>query len=262
MDSGHFGPVIITQSVSIVNAVAGTATNIGGYDANGTPFLASITIVAGADGVVTVRGFVLNGLDFQTNVVGVLINNASQVNIENCLILNNSLAGIDVSPNIDGTSQTLATSFNVKIKDSTLTGNGAGIRIAPTTATPINVVVDRTEIDNNAGGGMKADGTSGGPITVSISGSSISMNPGNGVNAVGPSNNVIINLNNDVIASNGTAGVQANGANAAVLVSNTSILDNTAGATSAVGGGRILTYGNNRVVGSAGTGFTGPAALQ
>lgn len=71
MDSGDFGPVIITQSVSIVNAVAGTATNNGGYDANGTAFIASIIIVAGANGVVTVRGFVLNGLDFQTNVAGV-----------------------------------------------------------------------------------------------------------------------------------------------------------------------------------------------
>jgi hypothetical protein len=263
MDSGDFSPVNITQSVSIVNAISGTATNTGGYQTNADqPLIASIVIVAGANGVVTVRGFVLNGIDFQSNVVGVLINNASQVNIENCLILNNSAAGIEVAPSVDGLSQTLATNFNVKIKDSTLTGNGAGIRIAPTTATPINVVIDRTEIDNNAGGGMKADGTSGGPITVSISGSSISMNPGNGVNAVGPSNNVIINLNNDVIASNGTAGVQANGANAAVLVSNTSILDNTTGATASVSGGRLLTYGNNRIVGSAGSGFTGTASLQ
>jgi hypothetical protein len=209
-----------------------------------------------------VRGFVLNGLDFQTNVVGVLINNASQVNIENCLILNNSFAGIDVLPNIDGTSQTLATSFNVKIKDSTLTGNSAGIRITPTTATPINVVVDRTAIDNNAGGGVKADGTSGGPITVSISDSSISMNPGNGVNAVGPSNNAIVNLNNNVIASNGDAGIQANGANAAVVVNNTSILNNTVGATATVSGGRQITYGNNRIIGNVGSGFTGTLSLQ
>jgi len=219
-------------------------------------------IVAGANGVVTVRGFVLNGLDFQSNVVGVLINNASRVNIENCLLLNNSAAGIEVVPSVDGQSQTLATSINVNIQDSTITGNGAGIKITPTTATPINVVVDNTRINNNTGGGLKADGTSGGPITVSISDSSISLNPGNGVNAVGSSNNVIINLNNDVIASNGTSGIQANGADAAVLVSNTSILDNTVGATASVSGGRLLTYGNNRIVGSAGSGFTGSTPLQ
>ena len=263
MDSGDFGPVIIDQSVSIVNATSGTATNLGGYDTVLTqPLIGSIIIVAGANGVVTVRGLVLNGIDFQSNVVGVLINNASQVNIENCLLLNNSSAGIDVSPSIDDFSQTLATSINVNIQDSTITGNGAGIRITPTTATPINVVIDKTRINNNSGGGVKADGTSGGPIMASISDSSISLNPGNGVNAVGPSNNVIINLNNDVIASNGTAGIQANGTNAAVLVSNTSILDNTTGATSAVSSGRVLTYGNNRVVGTPGSGFTASAALQ
>jgi hypothetical protein len=37
---------------------------------------------------------------------------------------------------------------------------------------------------------------------------------------------------------------------------------NTAGATLAVGGGKILTYGNHSVAGTPGSGFTGSAALQ
>jgi hypothetical protein len=37
---------------------------------------------------------------------------------------------------------------------------------------------------------------------------------------------------------------------------------NTAGATSVVSGGRLLTYGNNHIVGSAGSGFTGTAPSQ
>ena len=58
------------------------------------------------------------------------------------------------------------------------------------------------------------------------------------------------------------AGIQANGTNAAALV-NSSVLDsNTAGATALIGAGRILTYGNNSIVGTPGLGFTGPAALQ
>jgi hypothetical protein len=263
MDAGDFGSVVIQESVSIVNAISGTAINIGAYmSAVGQPS-ASIIIVAGANGVVTVRGLVLNGDDSDdSSSVGVLINNASQVNIENCLILNSGSAGVEVVPSVDGLSQTLAASINVNIQDSTITGNGGGINIAPTTATPINVVIDKTRINNNAGGGLKANGTSGGPITVSISDSSLSLNSGNGVNAVGSSHNVIVNVNNAVIASNGTNGVQANGATAAVLVSNTSILDNTAGAMEAIGSGRVLTYGNNRIMGSPGTGFTGTASLQ
>ena len=264
MDAGDFGFAEITKSVSIVNATSGTAASVS--DATVIPGgpVANVIIVAGANGVVTLRGLVLNTATTGGPVgsLGVLINNASQVNIENCLIMNNSLGGIEVVPSTAGLSQTLATSINVNIQDSTITGNAGGIKIAPTTVTPINVVIDKTRINNNPGGGIKADGTSGGPITVSMSDSLISLNSGNGVNAVGQSNNVIINLNNDVIASNGTSGIQANGADAAVLVSNTSILDNTTGATSAIGGGRVLTYGNNRIVGTAGSGFTGPAPLQ
>jgi hypothetical protein len=80
--------------------------------------------------------------------------------------------------------------------------------------------------------------------------------------AVGPSNNVVVNITNDVIASNGNYGIQSSGGNAAVLVNSTSILDNTVGATASVSGGRLLTYGNNRIFGSPGSGFTGTASLQ
>jgi hypothetical protein len=41
--------------------------------------------------------------------------------------------------------------------------------------------------------------------------------------------------------------------NAAALIDTTLLDGNTAGATSVVGGGRLLTYGNNRIVGSAGS---------
>ena len=260
LDTGDFGFVIIEQSVSIVNATSGTATIVGaGGGIDGSPE-ASVLIIAGG-GVVTLRGLVLNAVHTSSNV-SVAIGNASQVNIENCLLVNNTGGGLVVAPGTYGQPQTLTPSFNVKIKNSTFTGNGAGIKIAPTSATPINVVVEGSAIDNNIGGGLKADGTSGGPITVSISDSSISLNAGNGVNAVGSSTPVVIYLKNDVFASNGSAGIQANGANAAELVNNTSLINNTAGATSAVNGGRVLTYGNNSIVGSPGSGFTGSTPLQ
>jgi hypothetical protein len=42
----------------------------------------------------------------------------------------------------------------------------------------------------------------------------------------------------------------------------TTLLDGNASATSVISGGHILTYGNNRIVGTAGSGITGSAALQ
>jgi hypothetical protein len=72
----------------------------------------------------------------------------------------------------------------------------------------------------------------------------------------------MLNIRNSVIADNGAAGIQANGANAAALLNNTLLDSNATGATSAVGGGRVLTYGNNSVVGPLGSGFTGSVPLQ
>jgi hypothetical protein len=72
----------------------------------------------------------------------------------------------------------------------------------------------------------------------------------------------MFNIHSSVIAKNGVAGLQANGATAAALVDTTLFDTNTSGATSVVAGGRLLTYGNNRIVGSPGSGFTGSAALQ
>jgi hypothetical protein len=264
MDAGDFGFAEITKSVSIVNATSGTAASVSDATVISGGPVANVIIVAGANGVVTLRGLVLNTATTGGPVgsLGVLINNASQVNIENCLIMNNSLGGIEVLPSTDGLSQTLATNINVNIQDSTITGNNFGIKIAPTTTTPISVVVDKTRIKNNNGGGLRVDGTSGGNIAVSVSDSSISLNTANGVVALSGTGNVMVNLTHDIIASNGQIGIEASGGNAAVLVDNTSILNNATGALSAVSSGRILTYQNNRIVGSAGSGFTGTAAPQ
>ena len=125
----------------------------------------------------------------------------------------------------------------------------------------MNVSISRSSFQNNSGGGIRLDTTPGAAITAAISDSTISLNVASGLNALGSSSNMMVNLLRDVIASNGAAGVQANGATAAVLVNGTALLNNSS-ALSAVGGGRILTYGNNSIVGPAGSAFTGTASLQ
>ena len=116
-------------------------------------------------------------------------------------------------------------------------------------------------ITNNAGG-LRTDTTKG-AVRVDISNSAISNNANNGLIAIGGAGGQnMVNLSRDVIASNGQAGIEASGANAAALVDMTLFDSNTGGALSAVSSGRILTYQNNRIVGSSGTGFTGTAAPQ
>jgi hypothetical protein len=71
----------------------------------------------------------------------------------------------------------------------------------------------------------------------------------------------MVNLLRDVFGFNGASGIQANGTSAAVIVNNTALLNNANG-LSAINGGRILTYGNNSIVGTGGSGFTGTPSLQ
>jgi len=265
---GEFGALFITKSISIVNDSGGTANTCCTNTGNESQ-LAQIVIAAGADGAVTLRGLVFNGSNLAgipLPVSGVMINNARQVNIQNCVILSQKSPGIIVAPTTDSLSQTLASSMNVEVLDTTVNGSGTGIKITSVPGLPISVAIDRTQIKNNTGAGVRADGTSGGPIRVAISDSAISLNSSNGVLALsGPSGNVTVNVTRSVVASNGLYGVQsnqANGGTAIVTVNASSITTNPSGQVGFFGGGSLLTAGNNLLFGAPGTGFSGPIPLQ
>ena len=259
LTSGDFGFADIFRSISIVNANSGTAgIVIPSNNACGGQ-CGVINVGAGANDVVTLRGLVINGMDV-SNFVPVQINNAARVNVENCLILNGNPAGILVHPFTFGP---LPTNMNVKIQDTTVNSSATGIKVTPVQGVTISVGITRSQIDNNPGGGIRVDASGGGAITTTISDSDIGFNGGNGINAVGgASGQNTVSIKNSVIARNGAAGVQANGANSGVIVQTTLFDQNASGATSVVGGGRISTYGNNSIVGPAGSGFTGSATLQ
>jgi len=261
MDTGAFGPAFITQSLSIVNDTGATATDC---CAVYTPGIADayIVIAAGPNDVVTLRGITINpsGNVFP-NSTAVLIENARQVNIEKCTIRNMTASGIILAPSSAGQ---LASSIDLKIEDTVVTGSAAGADLTSVPSLPVNVTISKSSFQSNIGGGIKVDGTKGGPIKVAITDSTISLNGSNGVNAVsGPSGNVRVNLIRDVIASNGQAGVQSNqsnGGSASVTVSQ-SMLSSNGSAWSNVGGATLLSYQNNEVTGTTGT-PPSPAAFQ
>jgi hypothetical protein len=149
------------------------------------------------------------------------------------------------------------------VRNSIIDDNSsAGVLLKPQSGGSLSAVFDHVTISSNAGGGIKID-TTNGPATADITDSVISNNAGNGVNAVGGAGGpAIFNINHSVIAKNGTAGVQVNGATAAAMLDTTLLDSNASGATAVVNGGHMLTYGNNRIVGPAGSSFTGPAPLQ
>jgi hypothetical protein len=149
-----------------------------------------------------------------------------------------------------------ATFINVNI-----TNNGHGLLMTPS-AGSVTATFQNVRIIQNRDDGIKTDST-GGPVVVDIADSVISSNAGNGVSAGsdGKRDNTT-SISRSIIGGNGSAGVRADGATSQVLADTTLLDNNSAGAISATGGARVLTYHTNRIVGSAGTGFNGSAPLQ
>jgi hypothetical protein len=174
--------------------------------------------------------------------------------LEDCAFVNATGAAIDIEP--EGP-------LDIVIKNCRLSAtSGGAIILKPAPGGSITATLDHVTIADNAGGGIKID-TTNGPVTLDITDSVVSKNGGNGINAVGNAGGqAVVSIKNSVIAKNGAAGVQANGANAGVLVQTTLFDQNAAGATEVVNGGHISTYGNNSIVGNAGSGFTATAGLQ
>jgi hypothetical protein len=175
--------------------------------------------------------------------------------LENCVFENFNASGagpvLDIEPNGP---------LNLVIRNSRVSNNAAaGVLIKPAAGGSVTATFDGVTITNNAGG-LRTD-TTNGAVRVDISNSTISNNANNGLIALGGAGGQnMVSVRNDVIASNSQAGIEASGGNAAVLVNNTLLDSNTGGALSAVSSGRILTYQNNNIVGSPGTGFTGTAS--
>jgi hypothetical protein len=235
LDGGDYGSNSpITKSVII--------------DCSGTDASIFSLTINGSGAQVTLRNFtILNLL-----VSGIVLVNGS-LTVDNVHIFKviNAISAVPTGPS------------KLVVKNSIFDYNNAGVVIKPASGGSLTATFDHVTISGNAGGGLKTDTTTSGPVVVEIVDSNISYNGGNGVNVVsGASGSNLINLSRDVVALNGVAGIQANGLNSAAIVDTTLLDSNASGATSVVSGGRLVTYGNNRIIGSPGSGFTSTAVMQ
>ena len=208
-------------------------------------------LFSGPNQVIKIRNLTFNGSG--GTFPAIQVTGSGSLILENCVFENMSGIALDIEP---------TGALNLVIKNSRVSNNtAAGVLIKPAAGGSVTATFDGITVTNNAGG-LKTD-TTNGAVRVDISNSTISNNANNGVIAIGGAGgNNMVTVKNDVIASNGQVGIEASGANAAVLVNNSVLDSNTTGATSAVLGGRILTYGNNSTIGAPGSGFTGTAPLN
>ena len=249
LDPGGFGTVTIVKSITLDGGGGQVASILSAPGVNG------VNVSAQTTDVIILRNLRINGAGGAT---GVQVNTAAKVIIEKCDIFGFATAAVNVTPSV-------VTTVNVKIQETTLNNNQAGVLSKPTNGATVNMSIDHSFIDANVGGAMKIDGTGGGSSNVSVNDTSLSLNGGAGTNGVsGASGNVAIDMMRDTITKNGGAGVQANisGGGTSTVTVGELMLSNNATAWQALNGASLLSYKNNQVTGPPGTGPSGQAFFQ
>jgi hypothetical protein len=242
LDPGGFGALTITKAITL-DGGGGQVASILVAGSNG------INISAAATDVIIIRNLRFNGL-IQTvtpGLVGIQVNTAARVVIEKCDIFGFNTAAILVATS--ATSSPL-----VKVQETTINNNSAGISVKPTGGT-VKIALELTHVDDNVNGGMRVDGTSGGAVNAAISDSSISLNGAAGLNVLSGSANVAVDVQRTVIANNNGNGVSSsntNGGTSTVTVGD-SMLSNNVAAWNIAGTATLASYKNNQVTGAPGS---------
>ncbi len=234
LDPGGFGAVTITKSITL--AVEGVGE--GGILVAGTN---GITINAGVNDVVIIRGMQIDGgpLPSSSSLAGIRIIQAGAVEIQNSTIRNFNSGlptgyGVMFTPGANTSSGQPPQLF---ISDTTITTNGlasastgGGILVQPNNGASATVTLNNVNIVNNVLGYRADASLTTGTISTSITNSTIAGNAFAGVSAFTfgatgtPSST--IDLMRTTVANNGGAGLNANGVNALIRLSNVSLTGN------------------------------------
>jgi parallel beta helix pectate lyase-like protein len=241
VDSGEFGPVTITKSITI--DCAGTLGAISHSSAGVT--------VATPGIVVRLRNLTIRGLVGSTTSRGVQFTNGAALFVENCIITNM------------GTSTTLANGISVFPADGvtlklfvsdTVVGNntGSGILVDPNGSGSARLVIDNVRAEKNGVQGIRTIGnTSTGPIVVHIRNSVVTGNGSDGIRsltaAVGSISSITVDRSSSTL--NGSHGIVSQGQGAFILVGRSTVMSNFIG-TEAAMSGRIFSYQNNHLTGN------------
>jgi hypothetical protein len=254
LDNGEYGglgtpnglnPPAIFGSMTIDCSAQGGTISVTG-NSNG---ITIEPIVAGAR--VKLRGLTINGNGATGH--GVLIQNAAEVIIENCVIQNFNGAGIFVQTNSGSALQ-------LQVADTLIADNASsGIIIGPSAGTATNFVFERIRVANNTSGGIQVfPNQATGAVTGLIRDSVVTGNPPYGIDvATNLGTPITVSLDHTEVTGNGF-GIIASGS--AVILNNSTIQQNSTG-LSASANGAIFSYGNNAINGNQ-PGGTGTAPIS
>jgi len=242
VDTGDYGRVGISQSVNITNDGAGEASILT------TASFIAIDIHAGAGDIISVRGLVLDGLGFGGGGgAGIVIESASAVHVQNCVIRNFNGGGAHGIVVDSSTNTRLFVSDTIIFNNGNI-GTSGGILIETAGPVSANVVLDRVHLENNVIGLFVtgAAGTGNGAHVV-IRDSVVSDNASDGIQAVTVAGKApaFIVVEHTTVVNNAGTGILANGPRATMLLNDNTITRNGAG-ISAINSGQLISFGNNR----------------
>ena len=232
LDSGDFGAVTISKSVTLVSA--GPLGGIQAATGN------AITINAGPNDKVVLRGLTLDGLGTGTNGISFLAGGALYV--ENCTVNDFAQYGIDFAPT-NGSGKLFVT--DTLLRNNGAGGTGGGLHLLGSGALGFVAAVEGLRTENNVLG-LKAEGMG----TVTIHNSLAAANGLSGFSATAPAGPGAVKMliEDSVSTHNGASGILASGL-ATVTLSDVVVTDNQSG-LSVTSGGLILSFGNNKVQGN------------
>jgi hypothetical protein len=192
LDPAEYGPMTITQSVTITGVEGASINHISGDE---------ITISAGTSDVVNLSHLILDGLQGASR--GIVLNSGGSLTIAHCTVRNFRAAAIKLQP---------ASPLSFLVADTLASDNGAnGISIIPTGTGSAKGGLNRVWLYHN-GGGLSVAGAagSGGSSVVAVESLAINNN-GTGFSA-GP--NGVLRLSRSAAFGNGTGVFVASGVTA------------------------------------------------
>lgn len=247
LDPGGYGAMTITKSVNIVGEGPDEAALLVGGGKT------AITINAGANDVVSIRGITIKGVG---NGAGIVFNTGRTLIVADCTIYNLTGTGIAFHA---------TTSSNLVVSNTLINKVGArGIHVNPPVGSnvAIRAVVHRTQVYNSTGLGIFAQGTgASGTIDMTVSESVSSSHPQDGIRAnslLGAT--TILSVVRSVSSNNGV-GISAANAFATVRVAGSMVTGNTSGWL-AESSGTLQSYGDNYVDGNTGSQGAMPLASR
>lgn len=250
LDPGGFGAVTITKSITIEGTQGQGYGSIlhSGTTGVSIPF-DNFTAVGETRKTVRLRNLNINGGDTGLRSINITGGNPgsnnSEVIVEDC-VLDGSFGspGRGISDTRGGTGLKLSV-INTSVRNML----GAGITAAPAAGGDLKVSMKNVTIFNCQFGIAFSNNTK-----VSAFGCNFSGNT-TGVFSDASTGSAEINVDQSIVSNNGT-GFNAGSANVIIRVSNTTAANNTTLATT-VGGGQVLSYGNNQTGGNAFPGSVG-----